>query len=139
MDYRTTTQEVYTIFARQALASRGVQGHYLVIPTDAEVHMLAEDGHSGYALIGDTFCGVFSHEKTGGQRLGPMLTQAKAFLRLQGLWTLRLDCFAPLAKVYERHGLFDVHRQPVEDGYLPEGWPEELGRPEVVTMMAYTR
>lgn len=90
---------------------------------------LTENGRTGFALRGDELISVFS--ATGEHGGDAAVAQAVR----QG--ARRLDCYdikGGLPAFYARHGFRSIARVAWDDEYAPDGWPAELGRPDVVAM-----
>lgn len=128
---RVTLSEFQAAMTRAVRHKRGAQALCVSAPErDADL-FLSGDGLSGYALKGDYLGSVFSG--TSG-RLSGMIRDARSRAKRNGEWALRLDCFEPLAAIYERHGFTRTSSVAFDWAYAPVGWVEGYGTPDVVFM-----
>ena len=116
--------------AKAALGERGQFVHAYEPEEYATMRLFVHaDGRSGFAVKPDgDIVSVFS---TAGGRLANMLELA----RKSG--GVKLDCFAPLEPVYQRHGFHTVDRVAWADEFAPANWNYAAnGRPDVVFLSA---
>lgn len=135
MVYRRVGRQEFLDTLAAAKRERGDQGLCVSAPEEGAALYLAADGQSGYALLGAYFGSVFSLAKG---RLAGMIRDAKARAWRNGFSRINLDCFAPLAAVYARHGWVEDSRVAFDWAYAPEGWRARHGEPDVVFMSAPT-
>lgn len=131
MIYRRAGRHEFLAALKSAKAARGDEGLCVSEPEVGAELYLSADGLSGYALHGDYFGAVFSQSKG---RLAGMVRDARARAKRNGETTLRLDCFEPLAEVYQRHGFFRTGSIAFDWAYAPAGWSSRHGEPDVVLM-----
>ena len=129
--YRAASWNEFVDAIANAKAMRGDQGLCVSLPDDEADLFISMDGLSGYALTGNNLGSVFSSAKG---RLAGMIQNARARARLDGQRVMRLDCFAPLAKVYARHGFLTTGSTDFDWQYAPKGWASKHGEPDVVFM-----
>lgn len=113
---------------KHRLVGAAVDVHPVEDYEDCDLYV-TENGRTGFALRGDELISVFS---TKGEHGGDA---AVAQAVRQG--ARRLDCFdihGRLPAFYARHGFRPIARVTWDDEYAPDGWPAELGRPDVVAM-----
>lgn len=131
MIYRRVSRGDYLAALKSAKVARGDEGLCVSEPEDGAALYLAVDGLSGYSLNGDYFGAVFSQSKG---RLAGMVRDARARAKRNGEMALRLDCFEPLAAIYQRHGFFRTGSIAFDWDYAPAGWSSRHGEPDVVLM-----
>ena len=135
MDYHEVTGAPYAFHHLLLAAKRklGDRGHFVHVYSPEEYAgmrlFMADDWKSGFAVKPDgDIVSVFS---LGKGRLADML----ALARENG--GLKLDCFEPLAPVYERYGFKVTDRADWSDDYAPANWNyAALGRPAVLFLAA---
>lgn len=131
MIYRRAGRDEFLAALKSAKAARGDEGLCVSEPDEGAALYLSADRLSGYSLNGDYFGAVFSQAKG---RLAGMVRDARARAKRNGEMTLRLDCFEPLAAVYQRHGFFRTGSIPFNWAYAAAGWSSRHGEPDVVMM-----
>jgi hypothetical protein len=135
MEYNEVTGAAFAFahLLRSAKRKLGDRGHLVHVYSPDEYRamrlFLAEDWQSGFAVKADgDIVSVFS---LGKGRLGEMLQIA----RENG--GKKLDCFEPLAPVYQRYGFEVTDRADWSDEYAPANWNyAALGRPAVLFLSA---
>lgn len=85
-----------------------------------------------YSLGTDYLCGVFRDPSYPAPVLPHVLAWADTHLGRD----LMLDCFAPLARVYEAQGFALEHSVRFDPAFKPEGWDMDThGTPDVLFML----
>lgn len=131
MPYREISGRPTLFYWRLRVAKRKLRsrGQFVALYTPNQYRdmrlFVADDGLSGFAVKPDgDIVSVWSLAKG---RLAEMLDVARE------AGGYRLDCFQPLAKVYQRHGFRVTGRVRWDDQYAPEGWDYgQNGRPDVI-------
>lgn len=115
------------LLAAKAASKHGAVVHAYTAAEYAKMRLfLAPDGKAGFALKGDDIVSVFSQ---GGGRLRSIMDTALA----NG--GQRLDAFDGfLPKAYARLGFRETSRVPWDESQRPEGWTDDMGKPDVVFM-----
>jgi|GEM_PF-5721533 len=129
--YRRATHAEYLASLDASRRQRGDAGLCVADPDSGADLFLSADGLSGYALEGGNLGSVFSSAKG---RLSGMIRDAKSRARRAGEHALKIDCFEPLAVVYERHGFERCSTLAFDWAYAPAGWTKRHGEPDVVFM-----
>lgn len=119
--------------ARAALGERGLS---VSLPEAAEGEFfLGDDGKEGFAIVGNDLRHVFRAPGAAKGTFGRALEEACKVLAAAGHKEVTLDCFAPLAAHYGRHGFTETGRLKFDPAYAPEGWTAAMGAPDVVLMV----
>ena len=115
------------LLAAKAASKHGAVVHAYTAAEYSKMRLfLAPDGKAGFALKGDDIVSVFSQ---GGGRLRSIMDTALA----NG--GQRLDAFDGfLPKAYARLGFRETKRLPWDESQRPEGWTDDMGKPDVVFM-----